>query len=401
MPLSVREATAQELIGWDAHTVLGPGGDVYQSREWGDYRGRHGWRPRFLVVDEAYPVLALERSWRWIGGSGAYISRGPIWSGGPVGSVVDRLEAAADWLGRHGVDVVASDPEIPVTTGYPGLVRARGFQPIEEIQPSRHRLRRAIPSGSDEASILASFPATVRYELRGAERRGVRVVRYDRGPIEAADAASAGGAPHVDPVAVVGPGFQVPPGGRLDRVTLDAALGRLYAILEVTAERRQFKLGPADAFLDWAGHAIQAGLALVLEVWSPTDDLLGSAMFYRHGRRLTYANAGDVVAMRRAYPGVTHLILWRALQLCLHEQREELDLAGVDVPGLRRKPREGEPMYGLLRFKELLGGEWLELSGNQERVIRPWRYAAGRLTGRLANLAGEARLRRVLTARAP
>jgi hypothetical protein len=396
MPLSVREATAEELVGWDARTVHVPGGDVYQSREWGEYRGRHGWRPRFLVVDDAYPVLALERPWRWIGGSGAYLSRGPIWSGGPVETVVDRLDAAASWLGRHGVDVIASDPEIPVTTGYPGLVRARGFHPIEEIQPSRHRLRRAIPSGSDEASILASFPATVRYELRGAERRGVRVIRYDRGPVEPSDAAAA----DPDLVTAVGPGFEAPAGGRLDRATLDAALGRLYGILEVTAERRQFKLGPADAFLDWAGHAIQAGQALVLEVWSPTDDLLGSAMFYRHGQRLTYANAGDVVAMRRAYPGVTHLILWRAVQLCLRENREELDLAGVDVPGLRRKPREGEPMYGLLRFKELLGGEWLELSGNQERVIRPWRYAAGRLTGRLASLTGEARLGRALPARA-
>ncbi|HEX5466806.1 MAG TPA: hypothetical protein VFW92_09065 [Candidatus Limnocylindrales bacterium] len=385
MSLEVRAATPEELERWDELTVAVPGGDVYQSRAWGEYRGRHGWRPRYLMIDGGHPVLVLVRPWRWIGGAGAYISRGPVWSGGPLEAAADRLDAIAAWLGEHGVDVVSSDAEVPVETGYPDLLRARGFRQIEEIQPSRHRLRRALPPGLDEAALLAELPATVRYEIRGAERRGVRVLGYGR----------------FDAPGGAGEGIEPPAGGPLAAAEIGAALQRLYAILAATAARRRFRLGPAEGFLDWGGHAVTAGLGFILEVRSPDDELLGAAMFYRHGDRFTYAHAGDVVERRRAYPGTTHLILWRALELALREGRAEVDLAGVDVAGRRRRPQAGEPMYGLLRFKELLGGEWLELSGNRERVMRPWRYAAGRITGRLAGLAADRRPAPAVPARAP
>jgi lipid II:glycine glycyltransferase (peptidoglycan interpeptide bridge formation enzyme) len=70
----------------------------------------------------------------------------------------------------------------------------------------------------------------------------------------------------------------------------------------------------------------------------------------------------------------------------VRERLHELDLGGVDVPGARRIPREGEEMYGLYAFKRSFGAEWLELAGNHEWVARPWRYAAGRVTGRLVGL---------------
>lgn len=420
MPLNIREADPEELARWDAGTVPVPGGDVYQSRAWGEYRRRQGWRPRYLLVEERHPVLVLERPWHWIGGSGAYLSRGPIWSGGPVEAVAERLAAVTAWLGARGVDVVSSDAEIPAASGYPALLADRGFRQIEEIQPSRHRLRRPLPPGMDEASLLASLPATVRYDIRTAERRGMRAVLYDPGaPGPGGPRASQpdpdrsppggqrasqpdGEAPRPGvPAPGPGPGFELPPDSWLEPAGIERALQRLYDVLAATATRRRFRLGPPSGFVDWGSQALGGGLALILEIRSPDDLLLGSAMFYRHGRRLTYAHAGDAVEHRRTYPGTTHLLLWRALQLCLREGRAELDLAGVDVAGMRRRPLEGEPMYGLLRFKELLGGEWLELSGNQERVIRPWRYAAGRVTGRLAGLAADLRPPPALPARAP
>ena len=61
-----------------------------------------------------------------------------------------------------------------------------------------------------------------------------------------------------------------------------------------------------------------------------------------------------------------------------------MDLGGVDVPGARRRPREGEPAYGMLQFKESFGARWVELTGAHERVVRPLHYAAGRVASRLA-----------------
>jgi hypothetical protein len=40
-------------------------------------------------------------------------------------------------------------------------------------------------------------------------------------------------------------------------------------------------------------------------------------------------------------------------------------------------------MLGLYEFKRSFGATWIELTGNHERVARPWRYGLGRVTGRL------------------
>ncbi len=65
-----------------------------------------------------------------------------------------------------------------------------------------------------------------------------------------------------------------------------------------------------------------------------------------------------------------------------------MDLGGADVAGARREPREGEPMYGLYQHKVSFGGQWLELTGAHEKVIRPNRYLAGRLASRVARVLG-------------
>jgi len=117
------------------------------------------------------------------------------------------------------------------------------------------------------------------------------------------------------------------------------------------------------------------------------DQHVGGATFYRHGGRLTYSHSADRVEVRRQYPGVVRLVLWRAIQLALREGLDELDLAGVDVAGARRVPAEGEEMHGLYAFKRSFGAEWVDLVGNHEWVARPWRYAAGRVTARLAAMA--------------
>ena len=134
-------------------------------------------------------------------------------------------------------------------------------------------------------------------------------------------------------------------------------------------------MGSRPVALAWWRAALEAGHLLFLEARGKEDELIGGAIFYRHGERLTYSNSGDVAALRTAYPGATGLVLWRALQLAAREGREELDLGGVDVRGARREPLPGESTYGLLRFKQSFGGSWIEQSGAHERVLRRTRYA--------------------------
>ncbi len=360
-------ATAEQLTDWDRHTVDVPGGNVYQSRAWAEQRSRLGWRPRFLVADDGHRLLSLERPWRFVGGSGAYLSKGPISAGEPVGLTAERLAAAADWLFSRGVDVVSSDAEIPAATGYPALIEARGFRQIEEVQPSRHRLALALRPGEPEETYFAGFSMSTRQRVRQGDKAGLRVVRWDG----RAGAGSSGSPAWV--------GFESPLAGADPTVAFD----RFYDLLEVTAARRHFGLGSRAIFVDWSTSGLAAGHVILLEVRTPDDELVGGATFYRHGGRLTYSLSGDRADLRRAYPGVIHFLLWRAIQLAVREAMIEVDLAGVDVRGARREPVEGDEMHGLYAFKRSFGATWLELTGNHERVARPWRYGLGRITGRL------------------
>lgn len=369
--MEIHEATPDELRDWDERTVDVPGGNVYQSLAWGEHRRRVGWRARYLVFDDGFRLLSLERPWKVIGGAGAYLSRGPVSAGEPANQTADRLVAASEFLRDQGIDVVSSDAEIEASTGYPTLIETVGFHQIEEVQPSRHRLALDLDRQRDEAAIFREFAQSLRQRIRAAERTGLRAVVWDARRDPTAD----------DGLENPRPSEFAPIGG--SAASSVPVFGRFYDLLTATAARRHFALGPRDAFLDWSTTGLAAGHIVHFEVRSPDDDLLGGAMFYRHGGRLTYSHSGDRAELRRTYPGAIAFLLWRAIGLAMSQGIVELDLAGVDSPGKRRAPVEGEEMYGLYSFKRYFGSRWVELTGNHERVFRPVRYALGRVAGRL------------------
>ncbi len=362
-----REATPAELEDWDALAVDAPGGHVYQSRAWAEHRRASGWLPRPLVLDDGGRVLTLERPWPLIGGASAYIPRGPAPVGVVGAALAARQVAVSDALAALGVDVVAADPEVPVAdAAYVAAIHAAGFVPIEEIQPSRHRITLALNDGVDEMLAFGHIAKSTRQRIRAAEASGLVVVRHDgRIPIDGA-----------------GEGFVGP------TEPSAAALDRFYDLLLATGERRQFTFGPRAGFVGWWRAALAAGHLVYLEVRDGGADgaPLAGLVLYRHGGRLSTVHSGDRAETRRTHPGALHLARWRAIQLAIREGASEMDLGGADLPGARREPVEGEPMWGLYQHKLGFGGRWLELAGAHERVIRPRRYAVGRLTARAARL---------------
>jgi lipid II:glycine glycyltransferase (peptidoglycan interpeptide bridge formation enzyme) len=331
---------------------------------WARHRAASGWRPHHLVLGDGSAVLALERRWPLIGGASFYLPRGPIPAGSPD-SMVARLAAVSGWLRDHGADVVATDAEVPAATGYPGLLPAIGFRPIEEIQPSRHRFSLPLGHGADPEAVFAGVAKSTRQRVRGAERDGTRIVRHDR---LAAN----------DP----GPGFSAP------AEPTEAALGRFYDLMLQTGERRHFTFGPRASFLRWWQAAHDAGLLILLEARAADGTPVAGLVLYRHGGRLSTAHSADDVALRQSRPGTLHLLRWRAIELAIREGCAEMDLGGVDVPGARREPQPGEPMHGLAEHKRAFGATWLELTGAHERVIRPTRYALGRALARAGRVLG-------------
>ncbi len=386
MAPGLREATAADLATWDARAVDGPGGSVWQSRAWGEHAARVGWRVRHLAFDDGLPLLVLHRPWALVPGGSAYLPRGPVPAGEPAARTAERLAAAADHLATAGIDVVASDAEVPVETGYAALLAAAGFRPIDEIHPSRHRMTVRL-AGVDgpigEADAWGGIAKTTRQRIGSARRRGLVVRRFDGRLGGGDDAARDDGHVATAPTAV-------------REIAAAAALGPFHGLLVETGARRGFTIGTRDGSVAWWLAAMRAGHLVYLEVrdvpprWTsgaPDGALLGGAIFFRHGDRLTYGHSGDRQELRAEHPGVVHLILWEAMRIALAEGRAELDLGGVDVAGAREIPAAGDPMRGLYEFKEAFGGRWIELAGAHERVARPRRYAAGRATSAAARLA--------------
>ena len=386
-PAAVRELTGANLDDWDAAAVHAPGGHVYQSRAWAEHRAASGWRPRHLAVGDVR-ALALQRGWTGLPGGSAYIPRGPVGPGRPwravdganresgdrsgAGSGVsigDGLAAIAGHLAASGMDVIAADPEVHAEdAGYAAALMAAGFHAIPEIQPSRHRMALSLPADGDRSAIFDGIAKATRQRIRRAERDGVVVLRWDAVPDD-----------HE--------GFQ--------RATEDGgvALDRFYGLLRATGDRRGFGFaGPAE-FTTWWRRALAGGLLVYLEAreGAADGDVLGGLLLYRHGTRLSTQHSADRAERRRDHPGAMHLLRWRAIELALAEGRDEMDLGGVDVAGARRVPVEGEPTYGLYEHKRSFGAEWLPMAGAQELVARPWRYAAGRLTGKIARTVGRGR----------
>jgi lipid II:glycine glycyltransferase (peptidoglycan interpeptide bridge formation enzyme) len=363
---SLRDASPDELEDWDARTVDAPGGHVYQSRAWAEHRRASGWEPRFLVADDGGRALALTRRWPLIGGGSAYVPRGPVPMGADAATLGARLVAIGAALAGEGIDVVAADPEVPdADRAFRARIEGSGFRPIEEIQPSRHRISLAI-EGRSEDDVFAGISKSTRQRIKKAEDTVEFVSRHDgRVP--------AGG---------LGEGFS--DSGEAAEVALD----RFYDLLLLTGERLHFTFGPRGAFVSWWRAALGAGHLVFLEAWGIRGVPVAGLILYRHGDRLSTVHSGDHPEDRDETPGAMHLLRWRAIQLAIREGRSEMDLGGVDVAGARGEPREGDPLYGLHQHKTSFGGRWLELTGAHERVYDPRGYRAGRLTSRIARLVG-------------
>jgi lipid II:glycine glycyltransferase (peptidoglycan interpeptide bridge formation enzyme) len=356
-----REATSAELERWDRLVVESPGGHVYQSRAWAEQRAKVGWRPRHVMLDPDHGALVLHRLFPLIGGSSAYVPRGPVvdssdpTDGGEAAAT--RLVTMTDWLRRRGVAVIATDAEVPGADAHYGrAIKAARFKPIREIQPSRHRVSVQLPRDTDDDAVRANLTKSTRQRVAAAERDGIVVQRHD----------TAGwGSLH--------PLFERP------SRPLGIALTDFATLLEGTGERLGFRFGPRQVFIDWWTAAHAAGLLVYLEAFDAAapDRPLGGLILYRHGDRLSTVHSADAPGVRESHPGVMHLLRWRAIQLAIREGRSEMDLGGVDTAPDHAEPQEGDPMAGLYEHKRSFGASWVEMTGAHERVLSPARYAVG------------------------
>ena len=188
-----------------------------------------GWRPRFLVADDGGRRARADPAVAAASAAAARTSRA---ARSPTGR--RRRSAGRAPGGRRrtcwrprAIDVVAADAEVPAADdAFRGAIEAAGFHPIEEIQPSRHRISLPLDRRRRGRPSSRAISKSTRQRIRRAESAGVVVVRHDapRRP---------GG---------VGEGFVAPDRAAADRarpLLRPAARDRRAAALLVRAARRR------------------------------------------------------------------------------------------------------------------------------------------------------------------
>ena len=307
-----------------------PGGHVMQSATWGTYRASQGWDAHFLTFDDERVVLALLRSAAGLPGSEAIVRRGPAHVHETPQSSAARAAALASWAREAGARTLYLDPERPADPAYAKAMDSAGFEVTDDLEPSIHVMRRDFEPGLDDEALLRSFSKSTRQRIRAAEKAGVTVD------------------PSTDPE-------------------------QLRAFAELLHERADvvgMQLQAGTGFVEAWRRLIDADLGLLL-LAEHDGELVGGLFLFRQGGIWSTAYSADKASMRRELPGTMHLVRWTAIRAAFDEGCPGIELGGVDLPGHREPPQQGDPNRGLYEHKRGFGAEWVEREPARRIVLRP------------------------------
>ncbi|MFO7743298.1 MAG: peptidoglycan bridge formation glycyltransferase FemA/FemB family protein [Anaerolineae bacterium] len=315
----VRPTTRAE---WNKALVELPAPHLLQTWEWGSFKSRHGWEPRRYLwtepeTEEPFAAASvLTRRLSPLPLAVVYVPKGPILdyrNGTLLEVVLDQLERVAR---RGRAACVKIDPDVrPDTSAGQAVLevlRRRGWCRSDEEIQFRNTIFLDLTPSLD--ALLMGMKSKWRYNIRLAERKGVTV---RRGSCE------------------------------------DHSL--LYSIYEETASRGGFIIRPESYYRDAWGSFIEAGLAqpLIAEV---EDEAIAMVIIYRFGKRAYYMYGGSRSVHRERMPN--NLLQWEAIKWA-----KEKGCTVYDMWGAPDQLDESDPMWGVYRFKEGFGGEFVEHIG--------------------------------------
>ena len=201
--------------------------------------------------------------------------------------------------------VTAPAPPVPVSSQVTELLARRGWVPSNEQVQFKNTL--LIDLNPSEDALLASMKAKTRYNIRLASRKGVTV-------------------------RIAGPD--------------DLAL--FYRLYAETSARDQFLIRPFDYYRDAWQSFLQNDLAdLLLADWE--GKALAGLMLFRLGHKAWYMYGASADEERNLMPN--YLLQWEAMRLS-----KQKGCLLYDLWGAPDRLDEADPMWGVYRFKEGLGG---------------------------------------------
>ncbi len=322
---------------WNRLITSFPGAHILQSWQWGEVKSQFGWRPLYCIWEEPTDnsvraaALVLERSatlpligtrLRLL-----YAPRGPVlcWEDQTTRRQVLK-DLAALARDRRAL-FIKIDPEVSLGSGTQqagdavanptglGLIedlRAGGWRFSEEQVQFRNTVM--IDLSPNLGDLLANMKQKARYNIRLAQRKGVSVRRGEASDID--------------------------------------LLYRMYA---ETAARDDFVIRDASYYRTLWTVMFTAGMAeaLIAEV---QGEAVAALVLFHFGAKAWYMQGMSRPLHREKMPN--HLLQWEAIQ-----RAKELGCKVYDLWGAPDVFEEDDPLWGVYRFKEGLGGRVIRTVG--------------------------------------
>src|SRR5512139_665591 len=157
---------------WNTALAALPYRHVLQTWEWGQFKGRWGWTPRYYLNEErTAAALVLRRAFSPLKLNILYVPKGPALDyadGALVDQVLGDLVAVAK---RDRAIFVKIDPDLDQSA--PSVLLDRGWRYSAEQIQFRNTMLVDLTRSEDE--LLAAMKPKTRYNVRLAHKKGVEI----------------------------------------------------------------------------------------------------------------------------------------------------------------------------------------------------------------------------------
>jgi lipid II:glycine glycyltransferase (peptidoglycan interpeptide bridge formation enzyme) len=310
---------------WNTALAALPYRHVLQTWEWGQFKGRWGWTPRYFLNEErTAAVLVLRRAFSPLKLNILYAPKGPALDYSDSALVNQVLGDLAAVARRDRAIFVKIDPDL----GQPdrSILLERGWRYSAEQIQFRNTMLIDLTCGEDD--LLAAMKPKTRYNVRLAQKKGVEIRPGDLGDLDL-----------------------------------------LYHLYAETAQRDGFIIRPFDYYRDAWGSFIQSGLAHPL-IAAVEGQAVAGLILFRFADRAWYMYGMSSALHREKMPN--HLLQWEAMRWAKAQGCTVYDLWGAPD-----ELNESDSMWGVYKFKEGLGADFAPHAGAHDFVVsRPgyWLY---------------------------
>ena len=346
--MSMRLATEAEIDRWDELIAANPdGGMALQTKAWGEFKSRWGWKPRRYMYElPDGRLVAAQWLVRQVPLQGEiwYCPKGPgVTATADFYEIVAQTKAAgvSGAFMRFESEVLDDDLADKTALLKLGMVRAN--------RDPGSKSTVFIDLGPSEEEILAGFNQSARRNIRKSQAGGVTV--------EAVEGSQAN-------------------------------LDQMFELMKATEARAKYGLRPKKYFQEYWRMQIEAGQGQILLAKHEGDVLAGIFVTYI-GRRGWYKDGGSFEIKRELQ--ASYLVQWETMRWLRAHGVISYDLVGVPN---RDQVGTGDARDGLYAFKSKFNPEITEFIGcwdlplNSQKY-RFWRRFGERVATKLANRAPE------------